>query len=79
MDKQDQIERKGKDTGIRKFHEKVKKENGNKLIIFDHDRYAIFDAYEVFILCGRNVLRLTGTPEKITAQDILLKYGVQLE
>lgn len=79
MDKQDKIETKGKDTGIRKFREKVKEENGNKLIIFDHDRYAIFDAYEVFILCGRNVLRPTGTPEKITAQDILLKYGVQLE
>jgi len=79
MDKQDKIERKGKNTGIRKFREKVKEENGNKLIIFDHDRYAIFDAYEVFILCGRNVLRPTGTPEKITTQDILLKYGVQLE
>ena len=42
-------------------------------------RYAIFDAYEVFILCGRNVLRPTGTPEKITAQDILLKYCIQME
>ncbi|WP_457553935.1 hypothetical protein [Desulfobacula sp.] len=79
MDQQDKLKRKGKDTGIRKFREKVKEENGNKLIIFDHDRYAIFDAYEVFILCGRNVLMPTGTPEKITAQDILLKYGVQLE
>ena len=67
MDKQDKLERKGKDTGIRKFREKVKEENGNKLIIFDHDRYAIFDAYEVFISCGRNVLMPTGTPEKITA------------
>ena len=79
MDKQDKLERKGKDTGIRKFREKVKEENGNKLIIFDNDRYAIFDAYEVFILCGRNVLKPTGTPEKITAQDILKKYGAQLE
>ena len=75
----DKLERKCKDTGIRKFREKVKEENGNKLIIFDQDRYAIFDAYEVFILCGRNVLRPTGTPEKITAHDILKKYGVQLE
>lgn len=79
MDQQDKLEQKGKDTGIRKFREKVKEENGNKLIIFDQDRYAIFDAYEVFILCGRNVLRPTGTPEKITAHDILKKYGVQLE
>ncbi|NIA31857.1 MAG: transposase [Actinobacteria bacterium] len=79
MDSQDKLEIKGKNTGIRKFREKVKEENGNKLIIFDHERYAIFDAYEVFILCGRNVLKPTGTPEKITAQDILLKYGVQLE
>ena len=79
MDQQDKLELKGKDTGIRKFREKVKEENGNKLIIFDKDRYAIFDAYEVFILCGRNVLRPTGIPEIITAQDILKKYGVQLE
>ena len=43
------------------------------------DRYAIFDAYEVFILCGRNVLMPTGVPEKITKEDILRKYGVQME
>ncbi len=79
MDQQDKLEEKGHDTGIRKFREKVKEENGNKLIIFDKDRYAIFDAYEVFILCGRNVLRPTGTPETITPQDILKKYCVQLE
>ncbi len=79
MDSQDKLEHKGKNTGIRKFQEKVKEENGNKLIIFDHDHYAIFDAYEVFILCGRNVLKPTGTPEKITAQDILNKYGAQLK
>ena len=79
MDQQDKLELKGKDTGIRKFREKVREENGNKLIIFDNDRYAIFNAYEVFILCGRNVQKPTGTPEKITAQDILKKYGVQQE
>jgi hypothetical protein len=79
MDQQDKLEKKGQDTGIRKFRQKVKEENGNKLIIFDKDRYAIFDAYEVFILCGRNVLRPTGIPETITPQDILTKYGVQLE
>ena len=79
MDQQDKLEKKGTDTGIRKFREKVKEENGNKLIIFDQDRYAIFDAYEVFILCGRNVLRPTGVAEKITQQDILEKYGAQLE
>ena len=79
MDTQDSLEKKGQHTGIRKFREKVKEENGSKLIIFDQDRYAIFDAYEVFILCGRNVLMPTGTPEKITPQDILIKYGVQME
>jgi len=68
-----------RDTGIRKFREKVKEENGNKLIIFDQDRYAIFDAYEVFIFCGRNVLMPTGVPEKITQDDILRKYCVQME
>ncbi len=79
MDQQDKLEKDGKDTGIRKFREKVKEENGNKLIIFDQDRYAIFDAYEVFILCGRNVLMPTGVPEIITKEDILRKYGVQIE
>ena len=79
MDQQDKLEKNGKDTGIRNFRKQVKEENGNKLILFDGDRYAIFDAYEVFILCGRNVARPTGTPEKITIQNILLKYGVQLE
>jgi len=79
MDQQDKLEQNGQDTGIRKFREKVKEENGNKLVIFDQDRYAIFDAYEVFILCGRNVLMPTGVPERITKEDILQKYGVQLE
>lgn len=79
MDQQDKLEKDGTYTGIRKFREKVKEENGNKLIIFDQDRYAIFDAYEVFILCGRNVLMPTGVPEKITKEDILRKYGVQIE
>jgi len=79
MEQQDKLERKGKETGIRKFREKVKEENGNKLIIFDQDRYAIFDAYEVFILCGRNVTKPTGVREKISQMDILRKYGVQLE
>lgn len=79
MDQQDKLENNNQDTGIRKFREKVKEENGSKLIIFDNDRYAIFDAYEVFILCGRNVLRPTGTAETITPQDILTKYGAQLE
>ncbi|NIA08818.1 MAG: hypothetical protein GWP10_03395 [Nitrospiraceae bacterium] len=60
MDQQDELEHDGRETGIRKFREKVKEGNGNKLIIFDQDRYAIFDAYEVFILCGRNVLMPTG-------------------
>ena len=32
------LEQNGQDTGIRKFMEKVKEENGNKLIIFDQDR-----------------------------------------
>ncbi len=75
MDKQDKLNREGRETGIRKFRERVKQENGNKLIIFDEGRYAIFDAYEVFILCGRNVLRPKGEPEKITKDDILFKYG----
>lgn len=79
MEQQDKLERKGHDTGMRKFREKVREENSNKLIIFDQDRYAIFDAYEVFILCGRNVRMPKGIPEKITKDDILRKYGAILE
>jgi hypothetical protein len=79
MDQQDKLARKGKETGIRKFREKVKQENGNKLIMFDGNRYAIFDTYEVFILCGRNVQKPQGVPEKISKEDILLKYGALLE
>jgi len=79
MDEQDRLNQAGKETGIRKFRQKVKQENGNKLILFDENRYAIFDTYEVFILCGRTVLMPTGVPETITKRDILLKYGALLE
>lgn len=79
MDQQDKLEQKGQETGIRKLREKVGEENGNKLIIFDEDRYAIFDAYEVFILCGTNVRMPTGVPEVISARDILFKYGALRE
>jgi len=79
MDQQDKLDAQGQQTGIRKFREKVKQENGNKLIVFDEDRYAIFDTYEVFILCGRTVLKPTGVREKISKKDILLRYGALLE
>ncbi len=79
MEQQEKMERKGHDTGMRKFRQQVREENGNKLIFFDQDRYAIFDAYEVFILCGRNVRMPKGIPEKITKDDILRKYGAILE
>lgn len=79
MDQQDKLEKKGAETGIRKFREQVREENGNQLIIFNHDRYAIFTAYEVFILCGRNVTKPRGVPERITKEDILHKYGALRE
>ena len=79
MDQQDEREKQGEETGIRKFREKVKQENGNKLIVFDEDRYAIFDTYEVFILCDRNVRKPTGVPEVVSKQDILEKYGALRE
>lgn len=79
MDKQDKLDQKGQETGIRKFREKVRQENGNKLIIFDEDRYAIFDTYEVFILCGRNVRKPTGVAEVVSKRDILLKHKVLIE
>lgn len=79
MEKQDKLEETGQEIGIRKFREKVKEENGNKLIIFDEERYAIFDTYEVFILCGRNVKKPSGVEENITKEQILYKYGALLE
>lgn len=79
MDQQDKLEQQGQETGIRKFREKVRQENGNKLIVFDEDRYAIFDTYEVFILCGRNVRKPTGVPQVVSKQDIPKKYGARLE
>jgi len=79
MDKQDKLAQRGQETGIRKFREQVRQENGNKLIVFDEDRYAIFDTYEVFILCGRNVRKPTGVEEAITKRDIFVKYDVLLQ
>ena len=79
MDSQDRLESQGEETGIRKFREKVRQENGNKLIVFDEDRYAIFETYEIVILCGRKVLKPRGVEETITKEDILRKYGVLLE
>ncbi len=79
MDQQDKRAKQGQQTDIRKFREKVRQENGNKLIVFDEDRYAIFDTYEVLILCGRTVLKPTGVTERISKKDILLRYRVLLE
>lgn len=79
MDKEEDKDAKGEETGIRKYRERIRKENGNKLIIFEDDRYAIFDAYEVLILCGRTVRKPRGTIETITKEDILAKYAVDIE
>jgi hypothetical protein len=79
MDSQDRLESQGKETGIRKFREKVRQENGNKLIVFDEDRYAIFETYEIVILCGPKVRKPRGVEETLTKKDILRKYGVLLE
>ncbi len=79
MDQQDKLDEQGKETGIRKFREKVRQENGNKFIVFDKERYAIFEAYELIILCGRNVRQPKGKPQTITKNDILIKYGALLE
>ena len=68
---EEKLEQQGKETGIRKFREKVRQENGSKLIVFDGEKYAIFDAYEIVILCGRNVPSPRGVPETIEKKDIL--------
>lgn len=79
MDKEEDKDKQGQETGIRKFRERIRRENGSKLIVFEDDRYAIFDAYEVFILCGRNVRKPRGTKETVTKEDILEKYRPQEE
>ena len=79
LDQQDKLEKAGEETGVRKFREQIREENGNQLIVFNEDRYAIFYAYELFILCGRNVTSPNGVPERITQNDILRKYGALLE
>lgn len=76
---QDKKERAGENTGIRKFRQQVRQENGNKVIVFDEGRYAIFEVYELVILCGRTVVRPRGVPENITPADILRKYGAPRE
>jgi len=79
MAQQEELEDAGEDTGIRKFRQKVNQENANKCIVFHDDSYAIFYLYELLILCGKKVLRPHGVPDKITAEDILRKYGALLE
>lgn len=79
LEQQDKKERDGVNTGIRVFRQQVRQENCNKIIVFDEDRYAIFDVYELVILCGRHVARPRGVPENITTTDILRKYGALLE
>lgn len=79
LEQQDKLERAGKETGIRKFRQQVRQENGNKLIVFTKDRYAIFEAYELVILCGRPVVMPRGVPEAISRDDILRKYSALLE
>jgi hypothetical protein len=79
LEQQDKKERAGENTGIRKFRQQVRQENGNKVIVFDEGRYAIFEVYELVILCGRTVVRPRGVPENITPADILRKYGAAQE
>jgi hypothetical protein len=70
MDSQDQLESEGEETGMRTFREKVPQENGNKLIVFDEDRYALFETHEIVILCGTKVLKPRSVEETITKEDI---------
>jgi hypothetical protein len=79
LEQQDKLEQAGKETGIRKYRQQVRQDNGNKLIVFTDGRYAIFEAYELVILCGRPVAMPRGVPEAITRDDILRKYGALLE
>lgn len=79
LDQQSKKERAGQDTGIRTFRQQVRQENGNRLIVFNEGRYAIFETYELVILCGRTVAMPRGIAETITTTDILRKYGAPQE
>ena len=57
----------------------MSRENCDKCIVFDGDRYAIFYLYELLILSGTKVLKPRGVPEVITPEDILRKYGALIE
>jgi hypothetical protein len=77
MIRQEELE--DEDTGIRKFRQKVRRENADKCIVFHHARYAIFYLYEILVLCGKTVLKPHGVPDKITREDILRKHGTLTE
>lgn len=49
----------GQKIYYRKFREQVKQQSDNKLIVFDDDRYAIFETCEVFIHLDRPALPVT--------------------
>jgi len=66
-------------TGIRKFRERVRQESANCLIVFEGERYAIFEAYEIAILLGRRVVMPRGFPETITQEDLLRNHQVLRE
>ena len=76
---QEKLEDAGENTGIRKFRQAVRRENADKCIVFDGDRYAILYLYELLILTGTKVLKPRGVPEEITRDDILRKYGAVRE
>jgi len=76
MSQQEKKESQGKETGIRKFRQRILTENANKFIVFDGNKYAIFEAFELMILTGTNVLKPRGIVETITKEDILCKYDV---
>ena len=79
LDQQSKKELAGEDTGIRRYRRQILQENANKLIVFNGGRYAILEAYELVILCGRAVAMPRGIPGTITIADILRKYEVAQE
>ncbi len=76
---QEALEFAGEDIGIRKFRQKVRRENADKCIVFYDNYYGIFYLYEILILCGKKVRKPRGLTETITSEDILRRHGVSLE
>lgn len=74
--KEEEAERKGKETGIARYRRAIYAEGQDKVIVFHENRYGIFHMHEVLVLMGRKVkdlVKLMGADYKA---QILGKYNL---